>query len=214
MKLLKRFTLLAITLMFTACASTVPKKNSKPVIDPIASCDSAQNSNLNSISPKIADTHVYLAFAEQFSNATLEAQKLSLANTQQFLTANPNDLLQRFKLAMIYSLPSSNFQDYAKAQNLLQAIIPEKNLTNAQLAFANLLFDHLIAINKAEKNNRNDEKRIDNILQKNDNLQSKLDASQQKLNSTQQKLDATQLKLEAAQQKIDEATGTSAAAPS
>ena len=109
---------------------------------------------------------------------------------------NPNDLLQRMKLAIIYGLPSSNHQDTAKAQNLLQQMLQENNLTKPQLAFAHLLFDYVIAINKANKNSREDQKQMETVLQKNENLLLKLEASQQKLEITQQKLEAAQLKID------------------
>jgi uncharacterized protein YigA (DUF484 family) len=50
------------------------------------------------------------------------------------------------------------------------------------------LFEHLIAINKANKSIKEEQKRFEAIAQKNETLQLKLDASQQKLEATQQKL--------------------------
>ena len=70
-------------------------------------------------------------------------------------------------------------------------------MANSQLAFANLLFDQLIATNKAPKNSNGDSKRLEGLQQKNEALQIKLDATQQKLETSLQKL-------EAAQQKLDE----------
>jgi ATP-dependent Lon protease len=132
-------------------------------------------------STKNTDATEFLNFAELYSNLTLEAQKHELTATNQALANNPNDLLQRMKLIMIYGLTSSNLFDGPKAQNLLQQLLQENNLSNSQLAFGHILFDHLIAINKANKNNREDQKRIESILQKNESLQLKLDTSQQKL---------------------------------
>lgn len=148
-------------------------------------------------SSETAEISNYLAFAEEFSNASPEAQKQTLIATNQQLTLNANSLLHRFKLAMIYALPSSTLLDVQKAQPMLLSILRENHLTGAQTAYAHMLFDYVIALNKANKSDHEDEKHIESILQKNENLQSKLDSLQQKLASTQQKLDA-------AQQQIDE----------
>jgi len=85
------------------------------------------------------------------------------------------------KLVMIYGLPSSNFLETPKAQNLLQQLLQENILANSQLSFAHLLFDYLVMINKEIKNNREDRKHVELLLQKNEALQLKLDAAQQKL---------------------------------
>ena len=139
---------------------------------------------------KSGDAIEFLTFAESFSNAPADVQKQVQIETNQALTVNPNDLVHRMKLVMIYGLPSSSLLDTAKAQNLLQQILQEGILVNSQLAFSNLLFEHLVAINKANKMCNGDPKRLDSLQQKNEALQLKLDA--------------TQLKLEAAQQKLDE----------
>lgn len=135
------------------------------------------------------DATEFLTFAETFSNAPADSQKQVLIETNQALVHNPNDLLHRMKLVMIYGLPSSSLIDTPKAQNLLQQILQEGILTNSQLAFANLLFDHLVVVNKASKTSNGDPKRLESLQQKNEALQIKLDATQQKLEAAQQKLD-------------------------
>ena len=147
-----------------------------------------QNTGVTFGLTKNNDASEFLNFAEFYSNLSLEAQKDELVSTNKLLTTNPNNLLQRMKLVMIYGLPGSNLFDGPKAQSLLQQLLQENILANTQLAFGHLLFDHLIAINKVNKNNRDDQKRIESILQKNETLQLKLDATQQKLDAAQQKL--------------------------
>ncbi|MDO9205834.1 MAG: hypothetical protein Q7T42_12555 [Methylotenera sp.] len=134
------------------------------------------------------DANEFLNFADLYSNLPVEAQKQELTATNQALADNPNDLLQRMKLVMIYGLPSSNLFDGQKAQNLLQQLLQENVLFHSQLDFGHLLFDYLIAINKANKSNRDDQKRVESAQQKNEVLQVKLDATQQKLEAVQQKL--------------------------
>jgi hypothetical protein len=145
---------------------------------------------------KNIDAIEFLSFAESFSNMPADAQKQALNSTNQALAVNPNDLLHRMKLVMILGLPSSNLLDTPKAQQLLQKILQEDILGNSQLAFANLLFDHLVIANKIVKYSNGDPKKLDGIQQKNEALQLKLEATQQKLEMTQQKLDTAQQKLD------------------
>lgn len=180
MKLHQLVIILFLSISTAACVNTAPK----------------QNNGVKLVAPKNTDVNELLIFAEQYSDLTPEAQKQVITTTNQSLSVNPNDLLQRMKLAIIYGLPSSNHQDTAKAQNLLQQMLQENNLTKPQLAFAHLLFDYVIAINKANKNSREDQKQMETVLQKNENLLLKLEASQQKLEITQQKLEAAQLKID------------------
>lgn len=205
MKTLKTLVVIFISLFVSACASTASKPVSKAAEQkPACETKIIQEPSNSLFAAKNVEVHDYLAFAEEFANLSPELQKKTLSATNQQLSGNANDLLQRFKLAMIYALPSSTLQDGPKAQNLLLSILQENQLTSAQTAYAHVLFDYVVAMNKANKASRDDEKRIETLLQKHDTMQNKLEGTQQKLVSTQQKLEATQLKLEAAQQKIDE----------
>jgi hypothetical protein len=203
MNTFKHSILIFICLLATGCANTASKQNvqQSTIKTP---CETPANDEAANASAKIVDGNDLIAFADQYSGLPLEAQKQVLNNTNQVLSVLPSDLLQRFKLAMIYGLPTSHLQDTPKALLILQTISQEKKISNSQLAFANLLLSYVNAQNKANKNNRDDEKRIDSILQKNENLQNKLDSYQLKLDASQQKLDIAQQKLIAAQQKIDE----------
>ena len=172
-----------LSLMVSACVNSAAKTSAQP-----------KQGNGAILAPtKIMDATEFLIFSENYANLPQEAQKLELASTNQALALNPNDLLNRMKLVMILGLPSSNFADTPKAQAMLQQLLQENVLANAQLSFAHVLFDYLIVQNKSGKNDQ----KHDALQQKNENLQLKLEA-------TQQKLEANQLKLEAAQQKLDE----------
>lgn len=138
---------------------------------------------------KSVDAIEFLTFAETFSTSPADVQKQALMETNQALVLNPNDLLHRMKLVMIYGLPSSSLLDSPKAQSLLQQILQEDTLANSQLAFSNLLFDHLVAINRANKTNNADPKRLESLQQRNEALQIKLEATQHRLEAAQQKLD-------------------------
>ena len=169
--------ILCLSVFISACVNPAAKLNADP----------KQGNGAKIVPTKTMDATELLNFAESYSNLPQEEQKLELGNTNQVLALNPNDLLNRMKLVMILGLPSSNFADTPKAQGLLQQLLQENILTNSQLAFAHVLFDYLIVVNKGGKS---DQKHVD--------------ALQLKLEAMQQKLDATQLKLEAAQQKLDE----------
>jgi hypothetical protein len=184
-----------LSLLVTACVNPAVKKTSelKPSFETKPSSEPKPGNGAKLVPIKTMDASDFLSFAESYSNLPQDAQKLELASTNQALALNPNDLFNRMKLVMILGLPSSNFADTPKAQNLLQQLLQENILVNSQLAFAHIMFDYLIATNKSGKNDQ----KHDALLQKNENLQLKLEA-------TQQKLDAAQTKLEAAQQKLDE----------
>jgi hypothetical protein len=168
-------------------AEAKPALEPKPVIEP-KQAEPKQTNGVKLIPIKTIDASDFLNFAEAYSDLSAEAQKQELQATNQVLARNPNDLLHRFKLVMIYGLPSSNLADTPKAQNLLQQLLQENTLANTQLAFAHVLFDYLIAVNKVGKTNRDDQKRADTLLQKNEALQQKLEASQLKLDAAQQKI--------------------------
>lgn len=131
----------------------------------------------------------YLSFADDFSNFTAEAQKQVLSNTLQALAKAPNDIEQRMRLVLIYGLPSSTLFDSAKAQSQLQQILQDSVLPSEQQPFANLLFDYIVAVNKASKISREDQKKLETMQQKQEALQTKLENTQQKLEAAQQKID-------------------------
>lgn len=175
----KIYLILLLACSATACVSPATQSNGIDKMNPPVRVNPTKN----------GDATEFLTFAETFSNSSADLQKQALIEANRGLTLNPNDLLYRMKLVMIYGLPSSSLADTAKAQNLLQKILQEGILANSQLAFANLLFDHLVAINKLTKLNNGDPKRLETLHQKNEALQIKLDATQQKLEAAQQKLD-------------------------
>ena len=198
-------TILLCACLATACAqSNKTQSKSSPVNKSTAAVKIVPSKNIDAIE--------FLNFAETFSNLPIDSQKQALLETNQVLVLNPNDLLHRMKLAMIYGLPSSMIADTVKAQQLLKKIMQEDILVNSQLAFANLLFDHLTLVNKFGKNNNGEPKRLDSLQQKNENLQQKLDATQQKLEISQQKLDAAQQKLDELK-KIEKSMGERDTAP-
>jgi hypothetical protein len=171
MKLFNLLNSLILCLICVACASPA----AKPV-------------TISKLMLTSDDARDFLNYADTYSNLPLEVQKQELTVTNQALLKSPNNLTQRMKLIMIYGLPSSALFDGPKAQNLLQQLLQDNMLSSQQSALGHLLFDYLIAINKANKNIKEDQKRIDASAQKNEALQIKLDTTQQKLDATQQKL--------------------------
>ena len=147
----------------------------RPIIDP-------KPSNGIKLAPTEANSaSEFLKFSETYADLSASVQKQVLANTNQVLLANPNDLLHRMKLVMIYGLPSSSLADTPKAQNLLQQILQENILVDSQQAFVHVLFDYIVAINKLSKRSHQDDKLVEQ-------LQAKLEATQQKLEAAQQKM--------------------------
>ena len=201
MKKIRIFLLLSACLA-SACVSPAGQPNEANKVNSPVKVNPAKN----------GDATAFLTFAETFSNSSADLQKQSFLATNQALALNPNDLLHRMKLVIIYAISTSTLVDTPKAQSLLQQILQEDILANSQLAFANLMFDHLVAINKAAKGNNGDPKRLESLQQKNETLQIKLDATQQKLETSLQKLDAAQQKLDELK-KIEKSMGEREATP-
>ena len=170
------FILLCLSLTLSACASQASKLSTDK-----QNAEARPANGVKLIPTKNSDASEFLNFAESYANLPIDMQKQELANTNQALALNPNDLLHRMQLVMIYGLPSSSLLDTPKAQNLLQQILQENILVNTQLAYAHVLFDYLIAVNKANKGNKDDQKRAEMLQQKNEALQQKLETAQQKL---------------------------------
>lgn len=151
----------------------------------LAACNNLANKPANGVKLAAAQTQddaaEYLVFADSYADAPVAKQKQEVAAIQQVLKQNPNDALHRFKLILVYGLSTSHLKDTAKAQSLLQQMLQENMLSGQKLAFAHLLFDQLVELNRASKSSRDAEKRADQALQKNDVLQSKLETMQQKL---------------------------------
>jgi preprotein translocase subunit SecG len=186
-KLLNLLIIFFIFALLAACVASATKNTSAKN----ASTKQTSNKPIGGVivAPSLNnDATDLLSFAEAYGNQSADMQKKTLTATNQALVLNPNDMFNRLKLAMIYGLPSSNFVDTVKAQNLLQQVLQENILENAQLFYAHVLFDYCIAMNKLNKNNREDEKRADSLQQKNDALQQKNDALQTKLTAAEQKL--------------------------
>ena len=158
------------------------KTGSIPSVDPKPSLESKPNNGVKLAPTDANSASEFLKFVENFADLPSSSQKQVLTSTNQVLLANPNDLLHRMKLVMIYGLPSSSLQDSPKAQSLLQNILQENILLESQQAFTHVLFDYIVAINKLNKSTHNDDKLVEQ-------LQKKLEATQQKLEATQQKMD-------------------------
>jgi hypothetical protein len=168
------------------CLSFVTAACMRPAIKPdIESKPSVETKPSNGV--KLAPREAYsasefLKFAESFADLPAHAQKQALTSTNQVLLANPNDLLHRMKLVMIYGLPSSSLQDSPKAQNLLQQILQENILLGSQQDYAHVIFDYIVALNKANKSTHHDDKLVEQLQLKLEATQQKLEASQQKMN--------------------------------
>lgn len=123
----------------------------------------------------------FLNFSAQYSSASLDVQKQELMLANQSLALQPEDIVQRMKLVMIYALPNSQLQDSQKAQNLLQNLLQENVLSDTQLSFAHLLFDQVLANSRLNLKIKDEQKRVETLQQRNINLQLNLDAAKQKI---------------------------------
>lgn len=118
-----------------------------------------------------------LEYAGNFVELPAEAQKKELAQINQSLAQNKNDLNSRMKAAMIYALPNSRQRDVVKAQVLLDDLLREKTLDSERKTLAALLRDYILENNKLFLENnklsqkaRDEQKRADALQQKLDDL--------------------------------------------
>ena len=189
-KKLTLFIIICFSLVTTACVRPVvkpgidPKPNveAKPSIEPKPSVEPKPSNGIRLAPTEANSAREFLKFAESYSDLSAPVQKQALTSTHQVLLANPNDLLHRMKLVMIYGLPSSSLQDSPKAQNLLQQILQENILLDSQQSFAHVMFDYLVALNKLNKSTHHDNKLLEQLQLKLEATQQKLEASQQKVN--------------------------------
>ena len=184
--------IICFSFVFTACVRPITKTNieTRPNIESNANIETRptkpntepKTSNGIKLVPTEANSaSEFLKFAESYADLSAPDQKQALTITNQVLLTNPNDLLHRMKLVMIYGLPSSNLADTPKAQNLLQQILQENILLDSQQAFAHVLFDYIVAINKLNKNTHHNDKLVEQLQLKLESTQQKLEAAQQKV---------------------------------
>ena len=127
-------------------------------------------------------TDEWLLFIDRFSNATMDAQKKILVETNHSLTEDKSNLTERVKLAVIYTIPSSRLKDASKAQNLLQDIMQGSNLNATESALLGLLYEYVVDDNRQSQKNKDDLKKLELSQQKLEALQQKYEALDKKLN--------------------------------
>ena len=183
-KKLTLFIIICFSLVTTACVRPVVKPgiDPKPNVEAKPSIEHKPGNGIKLAPTEANSASEFLKFAENFSDLSAPVQKQTLTITNQVLLANPNDLLHRMKLVMIYGLPSSSLADTPKAQNLLQQILQENILVDSQQSFAHVMFDYLVALNKLNKSTHHDNKLLEQLQLKLEATQQKLEASQQKVN--------------------------------
>jgi len=123
-----------------------------------------------------------LAFIDSYSNLTPEMQKKVFTETNQALTENKSNLLNRLKLASMLALPTSRLRDNAKAQNLLQDLIQENTLHPSDFYLISLLYEYTADYTKQLQKNREDIKKLESAQQKYEALELKNKVLEQKLN--------------------------------
>ncbi|MCB5187894.1 hypothetical protein LG200_07730 [Methylobacillus caricis] len=164
---------LLLGVLVTACAHTTPAPSG-------SSADTAKsNSTPLHPSPPSISTSVHnpslLEFASDFSEMNAEAQKKELIQIQEKISAHHDELHQKVRAAMIYSIPGSRLRDSSKAQPLLDELAREKRLTSEEKIITAILKEYAIEANKLSQRIRDEQRRADDAQQKADALQQKLD---------------------------------------
>lgn len=120
-----------------------------------------------------------LEFANDFSALPPETQKKELAAILHKISTNSDDLQQKTRAAIIYSIPGSKLRDALKAQPLLDELAREKQLGKEESAIVSILRDNSAEITKLNQRIREEQRRADDNQQKAGALQQKLDELKQ-----------------------------------
>lgn len=179
------FVTASMTVLLGACAQPTKTAPGRVIEKPVPVQEtSTQNVSIPipvTISPATGNERL-LEYAGRFVDLSPEAQKKELAQVNQSLSQNKNDLGNRMKAALIYALPKSRLRDISKAQILLDDLLREKTLDTERRTLAEILRDNMAESSKLLQKMHDEQKRTDA-------LQQKLDAAQQRADALQQKLD-------------------------
>lgn len=157
-----RSTLLAAGLLTLASCAQLPN----------GSNSAGGNGQASATPATYTDYDNLLAFANDFSKLTLEAQRKELATLNR---ATPRDARTKMKLAIVYGLATSKVRDANKAQPLLDEVISDKSLDASSLALAVIMRDYVNEIGKSGQRIKDEQRRTDATQQKLEELQKKLD---------------------------------------
>lgn len=131
------------------------------------------------ITQQMSSSSSLLEFANNFSALPPETQKKELAAILHKISTNSDDLQQKTRAAIIYSIPGSKLRDALKAQPLLDELAREKQLGKEESAIVSILRDNSAEITKLNQRIREEQRRADDNQQKAGALQQKLDELKQ-----------------------------------
>jgi hypothetical protein len=178
-------TLLAGVILISGCATSQVQKpttdQEPPASDSNAQLPEPTNSGVTLLPAKPADLPQPILACESYSKADQDGQKKQWLETQQILSQNKQDVVQRIKLACIYALPSSYLKDATKAHTLLSQLREEPALNATEKAYINHLFLFNVENIKQQQKIKDEARSLDTLTQKYDTLQKKYDAVEQKL---------------------------------
>jgi len=172
----KNFTVLLCSLVLSCACSN------KAIVNTASNSNVARINTMKTSTFKQNNAMELLAFIDNYSNLTPEMQKKVFAETNQTLAENKNNLLNRFKLASMFALPTSRLRDNAKAQNLLQDLLQENTLHPSDFALISLLYEYTTDYTKQLQKSREDNKKLESIQQKYEAMELKNKVLEQKLN--------------------------------
>jgi len=115
-----------------------------------------------------------LVYASRFSRLPADAQKKELAAVNQGLAKNRKDPFLRLKAGLIFSLPGSDYRDYAKGQAMLQELLREPGLEEDLVAMVDLTKSYVAELQKLESANAKMDQKLKEDQKRADELQIKL----------------------------------------
>lgn len=177
-------TLIMGIILISGCATSQVQKpvaDEPPTTDATAQVPEPANSGITLLPAKPEDLPHPILACENFRKAEQDGQKKQWLETQQLLSQNKQDVVQRIKLACIYALPSSYLKDATKAHSLLTQLREDPALSTIEKAYVNHLYLFNVENIKQQQKMKDEAKSLDNLTQKYETLQKKYDAAEQKL---------------------------------
>lgn len=161
---MKIFSVLILFIALSACGIIQKNTNQKPI----------EKVKEHPVEKPVTAVHVgqpeLLDYAAGFIKLSPAQQKYELNEIVSAVQKDKSNVVYRIKLAAMYALPSSRVQDPSKALNLINELQKSNAISAENSQLLAVLRDFVIEQQQSLQKLKDEQKRADNIQQKNDQL--------------------------------------------
>lgn len=111
-----------------------------------------------------------LEYATEFAKLNSAQQKLEFNDINTLASKDKLNTIFKLKLAVIYAIPSSRFQDAVRANTLITELLKTAHLHINNEHFLTILRDYVADSIKQTQSSKDTQKRAENLQQKNEQL--------------------------------------------